>query len=108
MLMKKNFFVRSLKWILICFSIFILSFILLNFLFPLKPPPEFSRIITDKDGTIMYAFLSPDEKWRMKTNLDEINPLLRKTLLFKEDKYFYFHPGINPVAVIRASFNNIT
>ncbi len=54
----------------------------------------------------MHAFLSPDEKWRMKTELHEINPLLKKNLLFKEDKYFFYHPGVNPVAIVRAAFNN--
>jgi penicillin-binding protein 1C len=33
--------------------------------------------------------------------------LLRKTIIAKEDKYFYYHPGVNPIAVIRATFKNI-
>ncbi len=37
----------------------------------------------------------------------EITPLLRKTLIYKEDRYFYFHPGINPFAMLRAAINNI-
>ncbi len=32
---------------------------------------------------------------------------LRKSIIFKEDKYFYYHPGINIIAVFRALFNNI-
>ncbi len=55
----------------------------------------------------MHAYLSSDDKWRMNTSLEEINPLLKKTILFKEDKYFYYHPGINPVAIIRALVNNL-
>ncbi|MEI9942866.1 MAG: transglycosylase domain-containing protein [Chitinophagaceae bacterium] len=43
----------------------------------------------------------------MKTELDEISPLLRKTIIAKEDKYFYSHPGVNPLAVTRAFFKNI-
>ena len=43
----------------------------------------------------------------MKTELNEISPLLRKTIIAKEDKYFYYHPGVNPIAVIRATFKNI-
>src|SRR3712207_7842415 len=40
-------------------------------------------------------FRSHDEKWRMKTELHELSPLLKKTILFKEDQYFYNHPGVN-------------
>lgn len=43
----------------------------------------------------------------MKTNLSEISPLLRKTIIAKEDKYFFRHPGINPVAMGRAFVKNI-
>ena len=82
-------------------------FLFLNILFPLRDQPLYSQIITDKDGNMLHAFLSPDDKWRMKTELNEINPLLSKAILFKEDKYYFYHPGINPVAVFRAAFNNI-
>jgi penicillin-binding protein 1C len=30
-----------------------------------------------------------------------------KTIIAKEDKYFYAHPGVNPFAVVRAFFRNI-
>lgn len=43
----------------------------------------------------------------MKTELDEISPLLQKTIIAKEDKHFYSHPGVNPIAVVRAFFSNI-
>jgi penicillin-binding protein 1C len=43
----------------------------------------------------------------MKTELNEISPLLRKTIIAKEDKYFYSHPGINPVAIVKAFFKNV-
>src|SRR5688572_25847500 len=82
-------------------------FIILNWVFPLPSPPEYSAIITDNKGEVVHAFLTRDEKWRMKTNLDEISPLLRKTIIAKEDKYFYHHPGINPFAMARALAMNI-
>jgi penicillin-binding protein 1C len=43
----------------------------------------------------------------MYTELEEISPELKKAIIFKEDKYFYFHPGINPVSVFRAAFMNL-
>jgi penicillin-binding protein 1C len=85
-----------------------LVFVMLNLLFPLPSPPYYSPLLTDCDGRLLHAFLTPDEKWRMKTEPEEISPLLRKTIVAKEDRHFYRHPGINPFAVFRALANNIT
>ncbi|MEO1653510.1 MAG: penicillin-binding protein 1C, partial [Bacteroidota bacterium] len=52
-------------------------------------------------------YLTPDDKWRLKTELSEIIPTLSKAIIYKEDKYFYYHPGINPFALLRAAFNNL-
>ncbi len=87
--------------------VIIVVFVILNLLFPLKVDVEYSQIVTDKDGNILYSFLTADDKWRMMTELDEISPQLRKAIVFKEDKYFYYHPGINPLAIVRAVFNNV-
>lgn len=84
-----------------------LLFFLLNWIFPLPNKIEYSTIITDSKGEVLNAYLTSDQKWRMKTELEEISPLLRKTIIAKEDKYFYSHPGVNPVAVGRALFKNI-
>jgi penicillin-binding protein 1C len=81
-------------------------FISLHLLFPLPDNIGYSTIIYDKRGETIHAFLSPDDKWRMKTHLDEISPLLRKTLIQKEDRYFYYHFGVNPFAIARAFINN--
>ena len=84
-----------------------LLFILLNRIFPLPDEIEYSTIITDNKGEVVNAYLTSDQKWRMKTELNEISPVLRKTIIAKEDKYFYSHPGINPLAVTRAFFKNL-
>jgi penicillin-binding protein 1C len=85
----------------------ILLFFILNRVFPLPDKIEYSTIITDDKGEIVNAFLTKDQKWRMKTELDEISPVLQKTVIAKEDRHFYSHPGVNPFAVIRAIFSNI-
>ena len=104
-----NYYSRK-KWLRISAYILagtVLVFFLLNVIFPLHINIPYSRIITASDGTVLHAFLSSDDKWRMKTELDEITPTLKKAIIYKEDKYFYYHPGINPVAIVRALFNNI-
>lgn len=85
----------------------VLLFFILNWIFPVPDKVEYSTVITDNKGEPIHAFLTQDDKWRMKTELDEISPLLRKTIIAKEDKYFYSHPGINVGAVFRALFKNI-
>lgn len=82
-------------------------FLLLNYLAPLPDKIAYTTVVTDEGGEVIHAFLTPDEKWRMKTELGEISPLLRKTIVAKEDKYFYCHWGINPIAVVRAGVNNV-
>ena len=95
---------RRAKTILVFLSILVL----LNLIFPPKVNLQYSTIITDADGVMMHTFLSADDKWRMFVELKEITPTLRKAILAKEDKYFLYHFGVNPVAIIRAIFNNIT
>ncbi|MES1217033.1 MAG: transglycosylase domain-containing protein, partial [Bacteroidota bacterium] len=87
-------------------AIFLL-FLLLNWVLPLHDKIEYSTIVTDNKSEVVNAFLTKDQKWRMKTELNEISPLLKKTIIAKEDKYFYSHPGVNPLAVVRALFKNI-
>src|SRR6185312_11691382 len=99
-----------MRWLKIAGMIVVgafLSFLLLNWIFPLPDRIEYSTIITDDKGEILHAFLTHDQQWRMKTELSEISPLLRKTIIAKEDKYFYYHPGVNPLAVTRAFFKNL-
>lgn len=87
--------------------IMFILFLICNFLFPLPDRIEYSTVITDSKGEIIHGFLTRDDKWRMKTELDEVSPLLRKTIIAKEDRYFYHHPGVNPLAITRAAVMNI-
>jgi penicillin-binding protein 1C len=105
--LTKQKFIRFLKKTGIAIIVLFILFLLLNLLFPLKDKIQYSAIVTDSKGDIIHAYLTDDEKWRMKTELNEISPLLRKTIITKEDKYFYSHPGINPIAIARAAVKNI-
>lgn len=98
---------RFLKRLGIGLVSLIILFFLLNWIFPLPDKIEYSTIITDNKGEVVNAYLTKDQQWRMKTELSEISPLLQKTIIAKEDKHFYSHPGVNPLAVIRAFFNNV-
>ena len=104
----KKFRVKPwVRKIMIGLSATALFYILLSLIFPLPDKVEYSTIITDSRGEVIHAFLTKDQQWRMKTDLSEISPLLKKTIIEKEDKYFYLHPGFNPFSITRAFFGNI-
>ena len=98
---------RFAKWAGFSLLGLVFLFFILNWLFPLPDNVEYSTVITDNKGEIVNAYLTSGQQWRMKTELDEISPLLRKTIIAKEDKYFYSHPGVNLFAVGRAFFKNL-
>lgn len=98
---------RFLKKTGIGFLGIILLFFLLHWIFPLPDKITYSTIITDNKEQVVNAYLTTDQKWRMKTELNEISPLLQKTIINKEDRHFYRHPGVNPFALIRAFFANL-
>ncbi len=79
----------------------------LDFAFPFRPQVPYSTQILSADGSVLHAFLSRDDKWRMQTELAEITPLLQKTLIQKEDRFFLYHPGVNPLALGRAALRNL-
>jgi len=101
--MKKKILKKYLL-ILLSILILILSF---DISFPLRINKSYSKVITAKDGSLLAAYLSKDDKWRMQTKLDEVSPELIKAIINKEDKWFYWHLGVNPIAVVRALFSNI-
>ncbi len=86
---------------------FILLFFFLDLIFPLKPNIEYSQLVLARDGTVVHEYLGKDRQWRFFARLDEITPELKNAVIYKEDKGFYHHIGVNPLAVGRALVNNI-
>lgn len=76
-------------------------------LFPPPAFPQYSTQVFDARGELLNAFLAPDDKWRLRTRLDHVNPDVMRALLYKEDRWFFLHPGVNPYAVLRALWSNV-
>jgi penicillin-binding protein 1C len=95
------------KTVWIVFSI-LLFFVLLDLLFPLPQQKEFSKQILAKDSTLLTAYLTADDKWRLKTEARDVSPELVKAIIEKEDNWFNWHLGINPLSLIRALYKNVT
>lgn len=63
-----------------------------------------SVLILAQDRTPLRAFADSDGVWRYPVTLDEVSPLYVQALLAYEDRWFYQHPGINPLALLRAGW----
>jgi penicillin-binding protein 1C len=103
----RKIFERILSVVLISGIFIILLFVFLNFIYPLPDKIEYTVCVRDDHGQVIHVFLTKDQQWRMNMEISEISPLLKQTILFKEDKYFYFHPGINPIALFKSLLGNI-
>jgi penicillin-binding protein 1C len=72
---------------------------------PLMNDISFSRRVFDRNGHQLWMTLSRDEKYRVFTPLDRISPQLVQATLLHEDRFFGGHPGVNPVAAMRAAWH---
>ena len=63
---------------------------------------SFSRVVQDRHGHLVQMTLAEDDIYRVRTALTDISPLAVHATLLYEDRYFYFHPGVNPASLIRA------
>jgi penicillin-binding protein 1C len=62
-----------------------------------------STSVWSADGELLRVTLAADEQYRLWTPLREMSPALVHAFLLKEDGWFYWHPGVNPVSLIRAA-----
>ncbi len=60
-----------------------------------------------RDGAPAYVFLAPDDKWRLPVSLDRVDPTLVDALIALEDKRFYDHDGVDPIAIVRAAWTDV-
>lgn len=88
-------------------ALMLVVFLIADRVCPVNTTVNFSSVVEARDGTVLHAFLAKDQQWRMQTSLSEITLELKKAIIFKEDRYFNYHPGINLLAITRAAFNNI-
>ncbi|WPD23460.1 MAG: penicillin-binding protein 1C [Candidatus Electrothrix scaldis] len=87
--------------------------VLLLFLFLPSPlpeafPPPCSTKVVDRDGRLLRLFTTKDGYWRLPAHLDNtdghtaVDPQFIRLLLACEDKRFWSHHGVDPLAMSRA------
>ena len=91
-----------------------LTVILLSVAWALFPFPE-SRLrswprsveVTERAGSLLQARISHEEQWRRPVQLACMSPWLVRAVIAVEDERFRIHPGVDPLAVARATCQNL-
>lgn len=73
------------------------------------PSPLFrdptSTVLFDRNGRLLGAKISDDQQWRFPES-ERVPEKFKQAILLYEDRYFQYHPGLNPVAMARAALLN--
>jgi len=71
---------------------------------PPLDPPETSVEVVGRDGALLRALATPEGAWRFRVSLDDVDPRFVEMLVAYEDRRFYDHAGVDPLAVARAAW----
>lgn len=73
---------------------------------------DISRIVStrivDAEGRLLHEYLSSELERLHWVDLSDVSPDFLRTIVFKEDRRFYNHPGVDPLAILRAAYSNFT
>lgn len=78
----------------------------------LVPVPEplfddpYATVLESEEGKFLGARIADDGQWRFPP-MDSLPDKYVQSVLLFEDRYFYQHPGVNPVSIARAFWQNI-
>jgi penicillin-binding protein 1C len=76
---------------------------------PLAQARQVSTTIVDRNGKLLRAYAMADGRWRLPVDAKTgVDPGYLKLLLAHEDRRFYSHGGVDPIALGRAAFQLVT
>ena len=75
---------------------------------PLGKSLAYSKTVLGGDGHLLRAYLASDGRWRLPASRSDVDPRFLDALLAYEDKRFYDHSGVDPVAMMRAAYQLLT
>ncbi|MEQ8908639.1 MAG: penicillin-binding protein 1C [Vicingaceae bacterium] len=86
-----------------------LILLLICFIFIPLPKPIFkqpySTILESSSGELLSAKIADDGQWRFP-EADSVPHKFATCIRLFEDEYFHYHPGINPLSLLRAAKQN--
>jgi len=87
----------------------VITVLLLAYAFCLPHPlfrTPYSTVLEDRRGELLGARIAADGQWRFPA-LDSVPVKFREAILEFEDRRFYQHPGVDPLAIGRALMQNL-
>jgi penicillin-binding protein 1C len=76
---------------------------------PLQQARQVSTTIVDRNGKLLRAYAMADGRWRLPVDARTgVDPGYIKLLLAYEDRRFYTHGGVDPLALGRAAFQLVS
>ncbi len=72
------------------------------------PEPQIATIVTAQDGTPLWRFADKEGVWRYHVKLTDVSPEYLEALITYEDRWFYQHPGVNPMSILRAAWQDLS
>ncbi|WP_448124592.1 peptidoglycan glycosyltransferase PbpC [Pseudomonas veronii] len=97
------------RWTLASLLLMIALLWLADRIWPLPlPRDDLARVVLAEDGTPLWRFADANGVWRYPVQTAEVSPYYLDALLTYEDRWFYQHPGVNPFALARATWQNLT
>ena len=99
---------KFLKFLALFLALVVAIFLILDQIYPLNLDAlkkDEAKILLDKNGEIINMKLSSDGIWRFHEQSFP-NSLKQCVVLF-EDRYFYYHFGVNFASIFRAFFHNL-
>ena len=75
---------------------------------PLGRNLEYSHVVLDHEGKLLRAFATNEGRWRLPATVKDVDPRFLKLLFAYEDKRFYEHHGVDPLAMVRAAWQLAT
>lgn len=72
------------------------------------PKDDQARVVLAEDGTPLWRFADANGVWRYPVHVEDVSPLYLDALLTYEDRWFFQHPGVNPLALGRAAWQNLS
>lgn len=75
---------------------------------PLAARIPSSVAVLDDKGRLLRLTVAADQQYRLWTPLQKVSPEFLEALMLHEDRYFYWHPGVNPSALARAAVATYT
>ncbi|MGO1073249.1 penicillin-binding protein 1C [Lysobacter sp. CA199] len=64
-----------------------------------------STVVRDREGRLLRLTLASDQRYRLWVPLEDISPQLVEAVMLQEDAWFRWHPGFNPISLVRGAWS---